>query len=124
MLADETAPVANRDLWLMACADAMSRAVSLASWIGQRILLMTVPLSISGLAYVPWHVPLLSKTPRPLIARIGCNLGRRPTGRGFRSLRRLQENFFCRPLEVAKAGNFLGFETPVWGFTDTQKRFG
>lgn len=39
----------------MGLAGAMSRAVSLASWIGQLIL----PLVLSGAAYVPWQVPLL-----------------------------------------------------------------
>lgn len=59
VLSHEVAHIANRDLWIMGLADAMSRAVSLASWIGQMILLLNLPLILSGLAYVPWQVPLL-----------------------------------------------------------------
>lgn len=59
VLAHEVAHVANRDLWLMGVADVMSRAVSLASWVGQVILLLNLPLLMSGAAYVPWHIPLV-----------------------------------------------------------------
>ncbi|WP_038073972.1 zinc metalloprotease HtpX [Thioclava pacifica] len=59
VLAHEIAHVANRDLWIMGLADAMSRAVSLASWFGQVILLLNLPLILMGAAYVPWEVPLL-----------------------------------------------------------------
>ncbi|MFN3575951.1 MAG: zinc metalloprotease HtpX [Tabrizicola sp.] len=59
VLAHEVAHVANRDLWIMGLADVMSRAVSLASWIGQMILLLNLPLILAGLAHVPWQVPLL-----------------------------------------------------------------
>lgn len=59
VLAHEIAHIANRDLWIMGVADAMSRVVSLASWVGQFILLINLPLLFAGVAYVPWHVPLL-----------------------------------------------------------------
>lgn len=59
VLAHEVAHIANRDLWIMGLADAMSRAVSLASWIGQLILLLNLPLILAGVAHVPWQVPLL-----------------------------------------------------------------
>jgi len=59
VLAHEVAHVANRDLWIMGLADAMSRAVSLASWIGQLLLLLNLPLILVGVAHVPWQVPIL-----------------------------------------------------------------
>ena len=59
VLAHEVSHVANRDLWIMGVADAMARAVSLASWIGQFILLLNLPLLMTGAAHVPWHIPLL-----------------------------------------------------------------
>lgn len=59
VLAHEVTHIANRDLWIMGVADAMSRAVSLASWLGQLILLLNLPLILAGMAYVPWHVPLV-----------------------------------------------------------------
>lgn len=59
VLAHEVAHVANRDLWIMGLADAMSRAVSLASWLGQLLLLLNLPLILVGAAHVPWQVPLL-----------------------------------------------------------------
>ena len=59
VLAHEVAHVAHRDLWIMGLADALSRAVSLASWFGQVILLVNLPLILMGAAYVPWEVPLL-----------------------------------------------------------------
>lgn len=58
VLAHEVAHIAHRDLWIMGLADAMSRAVSVASWIGQMILLMNLPLILAGAAHVPWQVPL------------------------------------------------------------------
>lgn len=59
VLAHEVSHIANRDLWIMGLADAMSRAVSLASWFGQLLLLVNLPLLLAGAAYVPWHIPLL-----------------------------------------------------------------
>lgn len=59
ILAHEVTHIANRDLWIMGLADAMSRAVSLASWSGQLLLLVNLPLILAGAAYVPWEVPLL-----------------------------------------------------------------
>mgnify|MGYP005858493221 CR=1 FL=1 len=59
VLAHEIAHVANRDLWLMGLADAMSRAVSLASWLGQMLLLVNLPLLIAGAATMPWSLPLV-----------------------------------------------------------------
>lgn len=59
VLAHEVTHIANRDLWIMGLADAMSRAVSMASWIGQLILFLNLPLILSGVAHVPWHIPLV-----------------------------------------------------------------
>ncbi|GAB4258399.1 MAG: zinc metalloprotease HtpX [Pararhodobacter sp.] len=59
VLAHEVAHIANRDLWIMGLADALSRAVSLASWIGQMLLVVNLPLILAGVAHVPWTVPLV-----------------------------------------------------------------
>jgi heat shock protein HtpX len=59
VLAHEVAHIANRDLWIMGIADAMSRAVSLASWFGQLLLLVNLPLLLGGAATIPWIVPLV-----------------------------------------------------------------
>ena len=59
VLAHEVTHIVNRDLWIMGLADAMSRAVSLASWFGQTLLLLNLPLIMAGVAHVPWQVPLM-----------------------------------------------------------------
>lgn len=59
VLAHEITHIANRDLWIMGLADTMSRAVSLASWLGQLVLIVNLPLILIGAAYVPWQVPLM-----------------------------------------------------------------
>nr|CAD6628298.1 protease [Rhizobium sp. TCK] len=46
----------NRDLWIMGVADVMSRLVSMASWIGQFLLVLNLPLFMTGVVLVPWHV--------------------------------------------------------------------
>lgn len=76
VLAHETAHIANRDLWIMGVADAMSRAVSLASWFGQVILLVNLPLILSGAAYVPWHIPLLLMLSPTIMALMQLALSR------------------------------------------------
>ena len=59
VLAHEVSHIAHRDLWIMGLADVMSRLVSLASWLGQVLLLINLPLLLAGVAYVPWPVVLL-----------------------------------------------------------------
>lgn len=59
VLAHEVAHIAHRDLWIMGLADAMSRLVSVASWMGQIILVLNLPMLAAGLAVVPWSVVLL-----------------------------------------------------------------
>lgn len=76
VLAHEVSHIANRDLWIMGLADAMSRAVSLASWIGQMILLLNLPLILAGLAYVPWQVPLLLMFSPSIMALLQLALSR------------------------------------------------
>ena len=44
VLAHEVGHIANRDLWIMGLADMMSRLVSIASWLGQFLLLLNLPL--------------------------------------------------------------------------------
>jgi heat shock protein HtpX len=76
VLAHEVAHVANRDLWIMGVADVMSRAVSLASWVGQVMLILNLPLLFSGAAYVPWHIPLLLVFSPTLMALLQLALSR------------------------------------------------
>ena len=59
VLAHEMAHIAHRDLWIMGVADVMARIVSLASWVGQLMLLINLPLFFIGAAHIPWHIPLL-----------------------------------------------------------------
>jgi heat shock protein HtpX len=59
VLAHEVAHIAHRDLWIMGLADALSRAVTLAAWAGQFLILLNLPLFLSGAAHLPWHVPIL-----------------------------------------------------------------
>lgn len=76
VLAHEVAHVANRDLWIMGVADVLTRAVSLASWIGQFILVLNLPLLLSGAAHVPWHIPLLLVFSPTLMALLQLALSR------------------------------------------------
>ena len=76
VLAHEVAHIANRDLWIMGLADVMSRAVSFASWTGQVILLLNLPLIVTGAAYVPWEVPLLLIFSPPIMALLQLALSR------------------------------------------------
>ena len=59
VLAHEVSHIAHRDLWIMGLADMMSRAVSLASYVGQFLLVINLPLFLMGSATVPWLVPLI-----------------------------------------------------------------
>ncbi len=76
VLAHEVTHIANRDLWIMGLADAMSRAVSLASWLGQMILLLNLPLIMAGMAHVPWQVPLVLIFSPTLMALLQLALSR------------------------------------------------
>ena len=51
VLAHEIGHIANRDLWIMSLADMMSRLVSLASWLGQLLLLLNLPLVLAGFVH-------------------------------------------------------------------------
>ncbi|MFQ5564942.1 MAG: zinc metalloprotease HtpX [Paracoccaceae bacterium] len=59
VLAHEVSHIANRDLWIMAIADVMTRATSMISYAGQFILVVNLPLLLVGAVTVPWIVPLL-----------------------------------------------------------------
>lgn len=76
VLAHEVAHIVNRDLWIMGLADAMSRAVSVASWMGQMILLLNLPLIMVGAAHVPWIVPLVLIFSPTLMALLQLALSR------------------------------------------------
>jgi len=54
VLAHEVAHVMNRDLWLMALADTVSRLTSLLSNLGLALLVLNLPLILAGRTVVPW----------------------------------------------------------------------
>jgi heat shock protein HtpX len=76
VLAHEVGHIANRDLWIMGVADVMSRLVSLASWIGQFLLLLNLPLLMTGLVHVPWPVVALLIFAPTLMALVQLGLSR------------------------------------------------
>ncbi|MCX7643896.1 MAG: zinc metalloprotease HtpX [Rhodobacteraceae bacterium] len=77
VLAHEIAHIAHRDLWLMGVADAMSRLVSLASWFGQILLLVNLPLLVTGAVTIPWIVPLALIFSPTIMAILQLALSRR-----------------------------------------------
>ena len=77
VLAHEVAHIANRDLWLMGLADAMSRAVSVASWLGQFLLIINLPLMAAGAATFPWGALLLLVFSPTIMALLQLSLSRR-----------------------------------------------
>jgi len=76
VLAHEVGHIANRDLWVMGVADVMSRLVSLASWVGQFLLLLNLPLLMAGLVHVPWSVVALLIFAPTLMALVQLGLSR------------------------------------------------
>ena len=76
VLAHEVSHIANRDLWIMGVADAMSRAVSLASWVGQLVLFLNLPLYLTGDIYLPWQLPLILICSPTLMALLQLALSR------------------------------------------------
>lgn len=76
VLAHEIGHIANRDLWIMSLADMMSRLVSLASWLGQLLLLLNLPLVLAGMVHVPWHVVILLVFAPTLMALVQLGLSR------------------------------------------------
>jgi heat shock protein HtpX len=76
VLAHEIGHIANRDLWIMGLADVMSRLVSLASWVGQFLLLLNLPLLMAGMVVVPWSVVALLIFAPTLMALVQLGLSR------------------------------------------------
>lgn len=76
VLAHEVAHIANRDLWILGLADIMTRLVSLASWLGQILLLLNLPLLLVGAVQVPWTVVALLVFAPTLMALIQLGLSR------------------------------------------------
>lgn len=76
VLAHEVAHIAHGDLWIMGMADSMTRLVSLASWVGQLILLMNFPLLLIGAVHVPWQTPILLALSPTLMALLQLALSR------------------------------------------------
>jgi heat shock protein HtpX len=59
VLAHEISHVRNNDLWIMQLADTMSRFTSLLSWLGQFLLILNLPLMLTGHAAVSWLAVLV-----------------------------------------------------------------
>ena len=76
VLAHEIGHIAHRDLWIMGLADVMSRLVSLASWMGQLLVLVNLPLVMAGMVHVPWPVVVLLIFAPTLMALVQLGLSR------------------------------------------------
>jgi len=59
VLAHELSHVRNRDLWLMMLADAIGRLTSLMSNVGLVLLVLNLPLVLTGRAVTPWALVAL-----------------------------------------------------------------
>jgi heat shock protein HtpX len=65
VLAHEISHIRNRDLWLMGIADLAGRLTRLMTLLGLALLLVNLPLWLSGATSVPWLlVPLLVFAPQ------------------------------------------------------------
>ena len=59
VLAHEISHIVNNDLWVMGLADVFSRATSLLSLLGQFLLILNLPLLLTGAAVISWWAILL-----------------------------------------------------------------
>ena len=59
VLAHEISHIRNNDRWMMGLADAVSRLTRMLSWMGQLLLLLSLPMLILGGNTVPWLLVLL-----------------------------------------------------------------
>jgi heat shock protein HtpX len=57
-------------------ADTMPRAVSLANWLGQMLLLINLPLLVAGAATIPWIVPIALAVSPTIMALLQLALSR------------------------------------------------
>jgi heat shock protein HtpX len=65
VLAHEISHIRNRDLWLMGSADLAGRLTRLMTLLGLALLMVNLPLWLSGAATIPWLVvPLLVFAPQ------------------------------------------------------------
>jgi heat shock protein HtpX len=65
VLAHETSHIRNNDLWLMGLADLVGRLTRLMTMVGLVLLMLALPLWLSGGADLPWLViPLLVFAPQ------------------------------------------------------------
>jgi heat shock protein HtpX len=65
VLAHEISHIRNRDLWLMGIADLAGRLTRLMTLLGLALLMINLPLWLSGAAAIPWLViPLLVFAPQ------------------------------------------------------------
>ena len=138
VLAHEVSHIAHRDLWIMGLADMMSRAVSLASYAGQFLLLINLPLFLFGLATVPWLVPLILIFAPTLVSLLQLALSRSRefdadrgaadllgTGRPLASaLRRIEAHAAATPMEVQPQQAYAYIHNPLAEFGRGRRRGG
>ncbi len=76
VLAHEISHVRNNDLWIMGLADVLSRLTSLMSWLGQLLLIVNLPLLLTGNVVVPWLAVLVLIFAPTLMALLQLALSR------------------------------------------------
>lgn len=59
VMAHEVSHIAHRDTWIMGMADIMGRLTTISSYVGQFMLLINLPLILSGKVIIPWAVPIV-----------------------------------------------------------------
>lgn len=59
VLAHEVSHIRNNDLWIMNLADTMSRVTGWLSYFGMFLLIVNLPLLMTGSAVVPWLLVLM-----------------------------------------------------------------
>lgn len=59
VLAHEVGHIRNNDLWIMNLADTMARVTGWLSYFGMFLLILNMPLMMSGSAVVPWVLVLM-----------------------------------------------------------------
>ena len=67
VLAHEISHIRNDDLWIMGLADAVSRLTRMLSWMGQLLLLLSLPMLIPGGDTFPWLL-VLPLTGAPILS--------------------------------------------------------
>lgn len=76
VLAHEVSHIAHNDLWIMGLADALTRATSVISYIGQVLLVATLPFLLLGQPIMPWWAPLVLVVSPTIVSLLQLALSR------------------------------------------------